>query len=93
METIWDKFEMDLKVEIINRLKTAFPDATVRLHDMTGGADHWQAEIVSIAFEPLSRLARQRAVYAALGELMSGPIHAFTCRTLTPTEDMENENV
>ena len=84
------RIRMDLKQEIEIRIKNAFPDAVVRLHDMTGGADHWQAEIVTDAFETMNRLARQRAVYAALGELMTGPIHAFTCRTLTPTEDTEN---
>ena len=80
---------MTLKEEIINRIMTAYPDAIVRLHDLTGGNDHWQAEIVTDSFEGMNRLARQRAVYGALGELMSGPIHAFTCRTLTTAEDAE----
>jgi len=84
---------MNIEEEITKRLKGAFPDAVVRLHDMTGGADHWQAEIVTDAFATMTRLGRQRAVYAALGELMSGPIHAFTCRTMTPKEDSEDGNV
>ena len=80
---------MDLQSEIIKRISDALPGATIRIHDVTGGADHWQAEIVAVQFDGMSRLARQRAVYAALGELMTGPIHAFTCRTLTPQEDTE----
>ena len=78
---------MDLQSEITERIKGAFPGAEIRLHDMTGTADHWQAEIIASQFANMSRLARQRKVYAALGELMSGPIHAFTCRTLTPEEE------
>ena len=80
---------MDLKAEIIRRITESLPSATVRIHDVTGSLDHWQAEIVSEEFSGMNRLARQRRVYAALGELMSGPIHAFTCRTLTPDEDTE----
>jgi BolA protein len=47
--------------------------------------------IVSQDFEGMSRLQRQRGVYAALGELMHGPIHALTFRTLTP-EQFEMES-
>jgi stress-induced morphogen len=77
---------MDLKNEITRRIQDAFEDAEVQLVDMTGGGDHWEARIVSNAFEGMSRLARQRGVYAALGELMHGPIHALTFKTLTPQE-------
>ena len=72
---------MSLKEEMIERITKAFPGAVVRMHDMTGGGDHWQAEIVAPQFEGMSRLARQRGVYGALGELTQGLIHAFTCRT------------
>ena len=75
---------------LMEHLTEAFPEAEIVLTDLAGDNDHWQAEIVTEAFETMNRLARQRSVYAALGELMTGPIHAFTCRTLTPTEDTEN---
>ena len=82
---------MDMKEEIIRRLQVAFEDAEIQLADVTGGGDHWEARIVSTAFEGLSRVNRQRSVYAALGELMHGPIHALTFRTLTPEQaEMEN---
>ena len=82
---------MDIKEEIIRRLQAAFEDAEIKLADVTGAGDHWEARIVSTAFEGLSRLDRQRSVYAALGELMHGPIHALTFRTLTPEQaEMEN---
>ena len=53
-------------------------------HGATGG--HYRAVVVSERFAGLSRVAAQRLVYAALGEWMQGPIHAFAVRTLTPEE-------
>lgn len=67
-------------------LMAAFPDAVVNLKDLTGGQDHWQAEIISAAFAGLSPIARHRKVYAALAEEMKGPIHALSLRTLAPGE-------
>ncbi len=82
---------MDIKDEMTRRLQAAFEDAEIQLADVTGAGDHWEARIISTAFEGLSRLDRQRSVYAALGELMHGPIHALTFKTLTPEQaEMEN---
>ena len=50
------------------------------------GGGHFRATIVSPRFEGLSRLAAQRLVYAALGELMHGEIHALAMTTLTPAQ-------
>jgi stress-induced morphogen len=72
--------------EITRRIQAALPGAEITLNDLTGGQDHWEAHIVAEGFEGLSRLNRQRAVYAALGELMHGPIHALTLQTLTPAQ-------
>ena len=52
-----------------------------------GDGAHFEALIVSSAFEGLSRIQRQQAVYKALGGRMeSGEIHALSMRTLTPAE-------
>lgn len=52
-----------------------------------GDGAHFEALIVSTAFEGLSRIQRQQAVYKALGGRMeSGEIHALSMRTLTPEE-------
>ena len=75
--------------EMIQRIQAVYPDAKIELTDMTGTADHWQAVIVSSRFEGMGRLARQRSIYAALGELMAGPIHALTFKTLTPKQQEE----
>lgn len=48
------------------------------------GGGHFRALIVSARFEGLSRVAAQRAVYAALSDEMQGEIHALAMTTLTP---------
>jgi BolA protein len=53
-------------------------------HGATGG--HYRAIVVSERFAGLSRVAAQRLVFAALGEWMDGPIHAFAVRTFTPEQ-------
>jgi len=82
---------MDIREQITSRIKSAYADAEITLTDMTGTNDHWEATIVAPEFEGMSRLQRQRGIYAALGELMAGPIHALTFRTLTP-EQFKAEN-
>lgn len=72
--------------EIEALLRAAFPDASVlTLEDLTGTKDHYQATIVSASFAGLSRVAQHQAVYRALGELMSGPIHALALNTSAPS--------
>jgi BolA protein len=43
--------------------------------------------IVSKVFEGKSRLERQRMVYKALSEEMTGCIHALALQTLAPSEE------
>ncbi len=51
-----------------------------------GDGRHFQALIVSAAFEGQSRVARHQQIYAALGDRMRQEIHALSMRTLTPAE-------
>lgn len=49
----------------------------------SGGAQghgHFSVHIASAAFEGMSPLARHRAVYAALGDMMQTDIHALAIR-------------
>ena len=50
------------------------------------GRGHFHVEIVSDAFVGLTPLARHRAVYAAMGELMRTDIHALSIVARTPAE-------
>lgn len=82
---------MDIEAEMIRRIEAALPGAEVELNDLTGTRDHWQAVIVHDDFAGKSRLKRQRLIFAALGELMHGPIHALTMQTMTPDEAQKEQ--
>lgn len=62
----------------------AFPGARVELVDLTGGRDHYQLSVVAEAFRGCSKMRQHRMVYAALGELMRGSIHALSLSTSAP---------
>ena len=53
---------------------------------VSGDGRHFEALIVSAAFEGQSRIARHQRVYRALGDRMRQQIHALSMRTLTPAE-------
>lgn len=65
-------------------LLTALPDADLELVDLTGTQDHYQARIVSRAFEGKTLIEQHQLVYGALGDAMHGPIHALALKTYTP---------
>lgn len=50
------------------------------------GRGHFNVEVVSDAFAGLNPIARHRAVYAAVGELMTTDIHALSITARTPQE-------
>jgi BolA family transcriptional regulator, general stress-responsive regulator len=77
------------RVEAIRlALLRAFPDAQLDLEDESHlhaghsgaatGRGHFRLRIVSSGFAGLSPIARHRAVYAALGDLMQTDIHALS---------------
>jgi stress-induced morphogen len=70
--------------EVERLLEAAFPDGQIELVDLTGTKDHYQARIVSSAFEGKSPIEQHQLVYRALGNAMSGPIHALALKTYTP---------
>jgi stress-induced morphogen len=65
-------------------LLAALPDADLELVDLTGTQDHYQARIVSQAFEGKTLIEQHQLVYRALGDAMHGPIHALALKTYTP---------
>ena len=50
------------------------------------GRGHYSVRVVSAAFRGQAPLARHRAVYAALGEMMQTDIHALAIDARTPEE-------
>ena len=51
------------------------------------GRGHFRVRIVSAAFAGQTPIARHRAVYAALGDLMQTDIHALAIEARTPEEN------
>jgi len=50
------------------------------------GRGHFKVVVVSEVFAGKLPLARHRAVYAALGQMMETDIHALSIKALTPQE-------
>jgi BolA protein len=88
---------MRVAATIRSRLTAAFEPERLDLVDESArhvghagarpeGESHFRLEIVAEAFAGKGRLERQRLVYAALGELMQGEVHALSISALTPEE-------
>ncbi len=65
-------------------IQTGLPDAEISVQGDDGV--HFEARVVTAAFAGKLPLARHRMVYATLGDLMGGAIHALALKTLTPDE-------
>jgi BolA protein len=51
-----------------------------------GGESHFNVLIETAAFSGISRVSRQRQVYAALAAELAGPVHALSVKALAPGE-------
>jgi stress-induced morphogen len=70
--------------ELRTRIEQALPGSTAAVEDLTGGGDHFRAEIVSDRFDGLSRIEQHQLVYSIFGAEIGGPIHALSLKTSTP---------
>ncbi len=52
--------------------------------DDGSGESHFTIEIEAAAFAPMNRLARQRAVIAALGDIVGQRVHAVAIKASVP---------
>jgi BolA protein len=50
------------------------------------GAGHYSVAVVAESFAGLDRVARHRAVYAAVGDMIPQKVHALVVRAFTPAE-------
>lgn len=73
---------------IVEMIKAALPDATVRMEDLRDDGDHYQATVTSTAFAGLSRIQQHQLVYKALqgrmGAAGAESLHALSLSTKTP---------
>jgi len=70
--------------ELKTRIESALPGASAAVEDLTGGGDHFRAEVISERFEGLSRIEQHQLVYEVFGDEVGGPIHALSIKTSTP---------
>ena len=70
--------------ELKTRIESALPGAKASVEDLTGGGDHFRAEVVSDHFEGLSRIEQHQLVYKIFGDEVGGPIHALSIKTSIP---------
>ena len=83
--------------QMIDRLTAALSPTRLELEDQSNqhighaghdsrGESHFALIVESATFAGLNRVARQRKVYAALGDLMHERVHALTIRAIAPGE-------
>lgn len=73
--------------QIKARIETLAPGTQAQLIDLTGTQDHWQALIVSPAFNGKSLIEQHRMVFALFkSEVESNEVHALTLKTYTPEQ-------
>jgi stress-induced morphogen len=70
--------------ELKQRIEQALPGARAEVEDLTGGGDHFRAEVVSEQFTGLSRIEQHQLVYGVFGDEVGGPIHALSIKTSIP---------
>ena len=68
--------------EIKQLIMSKLPDSVITVQ---GDGRHFEALVISTAFEGLNLLQRQRLVYSALGvNITNGKIHALSIKAKTP---------
>jgi stress-induced morphogen len=70
--------------DLKRRIEEALPGSTAEVEDLTGGGDHFRAEVVSERFDGLSRIDQHKLVYEVFGDEVGGPIHALSIKTSMP---------
>ena len=92
---------MSVAADIHEKLTAAFAPLALEIEDQSArhaghagatrddgsrGETHFHVRLVSSAFEGVTRVERQRRVYAALKDELAGPVHALTLSLLGPSE-------
>lgn len=73
--------------QLKERIETLAPGTRAEVVDLTGTQDHYQALIVSPAFEGKMMIEQHRMVFKLFqSEVDSGEVHALTLKTYTPEQ-------
>lgn len=65
-------------------MKSAFPDAEIKIDDLLGDQDHYKITVTSEAFRNKSKVMQHQLVYKALQGKMGNELHALSITTLVP---------
>ncbi|WP_435641962.1 BolA family protein [Micavibrio aeruginosavorus] len=84
-EIIEEKLRSALNPEILEVVNESALHAGHAGHDGSGDS-HFRIRVVSVAFEGVSRVERQRRVYSILQSEISKQIHALSMTLNTPAE-------
>ncbi len=69
------------------RIETLAPGTQAEVIDLTGTQDHYQALVISNAFEGKMMIEQHRMVFGLVKpEVDSGELHALTLKTYTPAQ-------
>ena len=72
--------------EVERLIESALPDARAEVTNPRDDDEHFEAVVVSPAFEGATLVDQHRMVYDALGERMTTDIHALELKTYAPSE-------
>lgn len=69
--------------ELKTLIEAGIPSAQATV---AGDGDHFEATVVSEAFEGKSMVQQHQMVYGTLGDAMQGAVHALALKTFTPEQ-------
>jgi acid stress-induced BolA-like protein IbaG/YrbA len=73
--------------QVKTRIQSLAPGTEVEIIDLTGTQDHYQAIIISPAFEGKMMIQQHRMVMGILQpEIDSGELHALSMKTFSPAQ-------
>jgi BolA protein len=82
-----------VEADLVTRLRGRFDPTHLEVlneshqHSVPANSEtHFKVVIVSARFEPMSRVARHRAIHDAVGSLLSEGIHALSIQAHTPEQ-------
>ena len=67
--------------EVKRLIERGIPGSTATVTDLTGSGDHFRADVVAATFQGKTRIEQHQLVYAALGNMAGGKIHAIQLNT------------
>jgi acid stress-induced BolA-like protein IbaG/YrbA len=70
--------------QIQEMLEINIPECTATV--LSDDNTHFEATVISAAFDGKRSLQRHQIIYAALGDKIGGDIHALSIKALTPEE-------